>query len=67
LRLKDFGRLKGISEDIILKKLRSQFLPRNLQPIFFSAGIGIDVIFEGVMEIESFEKKNNKGKIKYKK
>lgn len=46
-----------MSEELLLKKIRSEFIPRNLQPLFFSVGVGMDVILERLLEMECFEKK----------
>jgi hypothetical protein len=59
-RLKDYGKYKNIECECILKKIRSEFIPRNLQPIFFSVGVDINTILERLLEIETFEKRKRK-------
>lgn len=61
-RLRDMGKLKNLPENDILKKLRSEYLPRRLQVILFSVGISLETAIERFEELEKANFMNNKNK-----
>ncbi|KAF7692232.1 hypothetical protein CDIK_2426 [Cucumispora dikerogammari] len=51
-RLRDSAELKGIPESLILKKLRAEKSPRELQTLFFAIGADMNAIISRVREWE---------------
>jgi hypothetical protein len=53
-RLNDWRKLNNQSEEIVLKRIRTQWLSRDLKMIFFSADIKLEIAIQRVHEWESF-------------
>ncbi|MGL6008059.1 MAG: hypothetical protein ACRC1D_01235 [Culicoidibacterales bacterium] len=64
LKLKDCMLLRGYREEDILRHVRSQPLPSNLQAIFYSSNFKFDEIIRRVTEIENFARKVTNGENK---
>jgi hypothetical protein len=63
-RLKDFGFAKNISEEEILKKVRQEHAPVNIQNILYNIGASLDDLIERIKEMENFQNGKKQNSIK---
>lgn len=58
-RLRDWVCQKNIKEEVVLRKLRLERIPNNMQAIFYSPGVTLENAIERVQDSEYFEDSQN--------
>lgn len=63
-RLYEWSRLRNLNEEIALRRMRTQWLPRDLRTIMLSFGITMKIALERFEEVEKIHSSNIKPRVK---
>jgi hypothetical protein len=63
-RLRDYAKVHNFTNEDIIKKIRKEYSPQNLQIIFYTIDSDLNKIIERVLEIEQFRQNTQNKYIK---
>lgn len=59
-RLAEWARIRNYDENVVIKKLRKEYLPKHLQYMLYATDVKISTVLDTLKEIETFHGKQGK-------